>query len=60
MGRLCQGVGTVTNGTGNRVEGTNTFHVIKFVIEPTSEDSQTEEKRIRNFVLTSSVRARTI
>ena len=24
---------------------------IKFVIEPTSEDSQTEEKRIRNFVL---------
>ena len=30
MGRLCQGVGTGTNGTGNRVEGKNTFHVIKF------------------------------
>ena len=30
MGRLCQGVGTVTNGIGKRVEGTNTFYVIKF------------------------------
>ena len=30
MGRLCQGVGTGTNGTGNRVEGTNTLFVIIF------------------------------
>ena len=30
MGRLCQGVGTGTNGIGKIVEGTNTFIVIKF------------------------------
>ena len=30
MGRLCQGVVTETNGIRKRVEGTNTFHVIKF------------------------------
>ena len=30
MGRLCQGVGTGTNGIGKRVEGKNTFFVIKF------------------------------
>ena len=30
MGRLCQGLGTGTNGIGKRVEGTNTLYVIKF------------------------------
>ena len=30
MGRLCQGVGTGENNLGKRVEGTNTFHAIKF------------------------------
>ena len=30
MGRLCQGVVTGNNGIGKRVEGTNTFYVIKF------------------------------
>ena len=30
MGRLCQGVGTVTNGIGKIVECANTFFVIKF------------------------------
>ena len=30
MVRLCQEVGTVNNGIGKRVEGTNTFYVIKF------------------------------
>ena len=30
MGRLCQGVGKVPNGKGKRIEGTNTFFVIKF------------------------------
>ena len=30
MGRLCQGVGTVPNGTGKIIEGKNTFFVIKF------------------------------
>ena len=30
MGRLCHGVGTWTNGIWKRVEGTNTFFVIKF------------------------------
>ena len=30
MGRLCQGVGTGTNDIGKRVEGTNTFFVIRF------------------------------
>ena len=29
MGKLCQGVGTVTNGIGNRLEGTNILCVIK-------------------------------
>ena len=29
-GRLCQGVGKGPNGKGNRIEGTNTFFVIKF------------------------------
>ena len=36
MGRLCQGVGIGKNNLGKRVEGTNTFHAIKF--ENTSED----------------------
>ena len=30
MGRLCQGLGTGKYGLGKRVEGTNTFHEIKF------------------------------
>ena len=30
MGRLCQGVGTGTNIIGKRVEGTNTFFVVRF------------------------------
>ena len=30
MVRLCQEVGTGVNGLGKRVEGTNTFYVIKF------------------------------
>ena len=30
MRRLCQGVVTGTNGIVKRIEGTNTFHVIKF------------------------------
>ena len=30
MGRLCQRMGTGENGIGKRVEGTNTFYVIKF------------------------------
>ena len=30
MGILCQGVGTGGDGLGKRVEGTNTFYVIKF------------------------------
>ena len=30
MGRLCSGVGTVLDGKGKRVEGTNTFFVIHF------------------------------
>ena len=30
MGRLCQGVGTGVNVLGKGVEGTDTFHVIKF------------------------------
>ena len=30
MRRLCQGVGTVTNGIGKIIEDTNTFYVIKF------------------------------
>ena len=30
MGRLCQGVCTGGNGLGKRVEGTDTFYVIKF------------------------------
>ena len=30
MGRLCQGVGIGKNNPGKRVEGTNTFHAIKF------------------------------
>ena len=30
MGRLCQGVGKGKNGLGKRVEGTNTFYVIRF------------------------------
>jgi hypothetical protein len=30
MGRLCQGVGTGPDGTGKRVEGTDTFRVIQF------------------------------
>ena len=36
MGRLCQGVGTGKDGLGKILEGTNTFHAIKF--ENTSED----------------------
>ena len=34
MGRLCQGVGTGTAGTGKRLESTNTFYVIKFEDTP--------------------------
>ena len=30
MGRLCQGVGTGTNGIGKKVEGTNIFFVVRF------------------------------
>ena len=30
MGGLCQGVGKENKGIGKRVEGTNTFYVIKF------------------------------
>ena len=30
MGRLCQGFGKGPNGKGKRIEGTNTFFVIKF------------------------------
>ena len=30
MGRICQGVGTGTNGIGKRVEGTNTCFVVVF------------------------------
>ena len=30
MGRLFQGVGKGKNGLGKRVEGTNTFYVIRF------------------------------
>ena len=30
MARLFKGVGTGGNGLGKRVEGTDTFHVIKF------------------------------
>ena len=30
MGRLCQGSGTGTNGIVQRVEGTNTFFVVRF------------------------------
>ena len=30
MGRLCQGVGKGPNGKGKRIEGKNTFFVIKF------------------------------
>ena len=30
MGILCQGVGTETNVTGKRIEGTNTLFVINF------------------------------
>ena len=30
MGRLCQGVGTIPNGKGKGIEGTNTFFAIKF------------------------------
>ena len=30
MGRLCQGFGKGPNGKGQRIEGTNTFFVIKF------------------------------
>ena len=30
MGRLCQGVGTVNNGIGKRLEVTNTLYVLKF------------------------------
>ena len=30
IGKLCQGVVTGTNGIGKRVEGTNTFYVVKF------------------------------
>ena len=30
MGRLCQGVGKGPNDKGKRIEGTNTFFVIKF------------------------------
>ena len=30
MWRLCQGVGTGKTGPGKRVEGTDTFYVIKF------------------------------
>ena len=30
MGRLCQGVGTGTNGKGKIIEGKNTFFAIKF------------------------------
>ena len=28
MGRLCQGIGTVPDGAGQRVKGTDTFHII--------------------------------
>ena len=34
MGRLCQGVVTGENGIGERVEGTDTFYVIKFEYIP--------------------------
>ena len=34
MGRLCQGVGTGKYGIGKRVEGTNTFYIIKFEYIP--------------------------
>ena len=30
MGRLCQGVGKGKYGVGKRVEGTNTFYLIRF------------------------------
>ena len=30
MGRLCQGVGTGTNGIWKRIKDTNTLFVIKF------------------------------
>ena len=40
MGRLCEGVGNSLNGKGKRIEGTNTFFVIKF--EDISKDRLNE------------------
>ena len=34
MGRLCQGVGKGKNGLCKRVEGTNTFYVVRFEDKP--------------------------
>jgi hypothetical protein len=30
LGRLCQGIGTSSDGKGKRIEGTDTFHVVAF------------------------------